>query len=191
MACTIKTRTFRHKLDRLSSCRQDYWDSHLSFQGVEFSREFEPQTHTFVEGDQLDARWTLIDGNHPLHYAAAFDNLLAAQRWIVSGTPVDIRNEHQKTPLYDAMSDYGKFKVFEFLIASGADVNVVDLKGRTPLHHAATSESPFLAGILIAAGANPTLRDAEDCTPAQVASLHGNSWTARVIKAFERRYLAT
>lgn len=82
----------------------------LFFQGVIISETEE--LHTLVDGDHIDARWTLISGNHPLHYAAANNNLLAVQRWVSSGTPVDIRNDHQTTPLYDAMSDRVEFEVF-------------------------------------------------------------------------------
>ncbi len=39
------------------------------------------------------------DNKHPLHFAAEALNLDAARRWIAAGTPVDIKDHHDKTPL--------------------------------------------------------------------------------------------
>lgn len=66
------------------------------------------------------------------------------------------------TPLHWA-ARHGHLEVVETLIANGADVNAVDVFGRTPLHLAAPH--PVVMEMLIGAGADVDARDQLSNTP--------------------------
>lgn len=60
-------------------------------------------------------------------------------------------------------------KVFEQLIADGADLNCQDEIGQTPLHAAAEQSRTDLARRLLSLGADPNARDFDGDTPLDVA----------------------
>jgi hypothetical protein len=64
------------------------------------------------------------------------------------------------SPLFLAVTGY-RAKVVEFLVKKGADVNLADKKGRTPLH---LSETPMIAQILIDNGAHVDARSKDGNT---------------------------
>lgn len=59
------------------------------------------------------------------------------------------------------------------LIAAGADPNIPDRDGWTPLHSCAFYHLPQLIPALLAAGADPTQRDNWEHTPADIAAERG------------------
>jgi ankyrin repeat protein len=61
--------------------------------------------------------------------------------------------------------------VTRLLVHSGADPNIPDEHGRTPLHLAAAAGSHRLARELLKAGANPLAEDTQGVTPAGVAKV--------------------
>ncbi len=60
------------------------------------------------------------------------------------------------------------------LLAAGADANLADTDGWTPLHSCAVYNLPSLVPMLLAYGANPLLRDNTGQTPAELAEARGN-----------------
>ncbi|VDO86478.1 unnamed protein product [Heligmosomoides polygyrus] len=71
----------------------------------------------------------------------------------------------QMTALHWAI-DSGCDKVINFLISNGVDVNVVDPEGNTPLHFAAYCCRQAAAEILIAKGADRSVRNSDGQTAA-------------------------
>jgi ankyrin repeat protein len=47
------------------------------------------------------------------------------------------------------------------LLGAGADINAADVRGRTPLHRAALENTPEVAKVLLANGAQVNVRDRE------------------------------
>ena len=103
-------------------------------------------------------------GRNPLFVAVACDCLRAVNSLLAHGadpnqrtsyrSPVDGREERGRTPLHYAKSG----AVVKALLAHGADVNVSDAAGNTPLICAAVSGNTSVVEALLAAGVHPLAR---------------------------------
>lgn len=93
------------------------------------------------------------------------------------------KEEHDLLGELDALDDSGfnllhyavafhHAKLVSLLLNHGADPNKTTSTGDTPLHLAAEVAEIGMAGELLAAGANPLLRDADGNTAAQLAEAH-------------------
>ena len=80
-------------------------------------------------------------------------------------------------------------KVVEILLEAGADVNTLDRRGATPLHHAAGEGRGDIVRLLLARGANPSYRDdGWEATPLDWAQHRGGEEVVRILKeAMEKR----
>lgn len=67
------------------------------------------------------------------------------------------------TPLHAASFWYPE--IVEYLLEKGADVNVKNLEGETPLHYAVGSDSTRIVAILCENGANVNLKNKQGVTP--------------------------
>jgi len=106
------------------------------------------------------------DGWTPLHLAAFFGALDAAQLLIDSGADLQAvsRNSLHNTPLHAATAG-GHTDIALLLIERGADVTVRDAGQHTSLHIAAESGLTDVVKALLARGADPLAVDADDQTP--------------------------
>ena len=111
------------------------------------------------------------------------------QRYLDEGGDPNGRLESGDTLLHNAASNLD-IEIVRLLIARGADVNAVGAHGYTPLHHAVDMECNTqsrkdyrrasalpLTQVLIAAGADETLRDNDNETSRDIAVAYGNSET--------------
>lgn len=64
-------------------------------------------------------------------------------------------------------------KYFDLAMNFNPDLNAIDEKGKTLLHH--VSDNPVFTEQLIRYGANPNIQDVDGCTPLMYAMLNGNS----------------
>ncbi len=94
-----------------------------------------------------------------LHRAAAAGDLPIVQKLLGDGSAVNAFDELGKTPLhYAVLGEH--IAVVDWLLRHGADINAHDERaiGDTPLGEAAGTCSLGMARLLVAAGADPTVR---------------------------------
>jgi L-ascorbate metabolism protein UlaG (beta-lactamase superfamily) len=112
---------------------------------------------------------------YPLHRVAYHGNAQAAAFLLGKSVPIDSKDESGRTPFQRAVKGAkvdaadperstplhlavkkGRTDMVRFLLQKGADPKTKDGKGRTPLDLAGEYSYPQVAGILEAAGAEPT-----------------------------------
>jgi hemoglobin len=130
-------------------------------------------------GADVNAR-NFEGGHTPLYYAANHvdlsrpaDGKAVAEALIRHGADV---NSHsgpiRGTPLHTA-ARRDNVVVGSVLLAAGADTEVRDVKGETPLRRALNCRQPGMIELLLAHGANPDAPDKRGVTPRQVAKERG------------------
>ncbi|MFH1420187.1 MAG: M14 family zinc carboxypeptidase [Planctomycetota bacterium] len=107
-------------------------------------------------------------GVTPLHVAASSDDVKLVRMLLDAGATINAVNASGETPLHVA-ARMARPNVLAALLASRSDVNARNASGQTPLHllgigarvhdEASQAQLDALANGLIAAGADPTLRD--------------------------------
>ena len=104
--------------------------------------------------------------------AARAGDTLALKQALAAGARIDSldvrRNPNGRRALNWAAWD-NRADAVRFLVANGATVNLANITGFTPLHHAAENGSLEAAQALLQAGADPTWPNNAGETPAQVA----------------------
>ena len=111
------------------------------------------------------------DGWSALHLAAAFGGPQATALLLAHGAHVHrfSRNPMRNQALHACIALSQDAETVRLLIAQGADVNMEQAGGYTPLHQAAAAGLTELTGILLEAGANPASRCHQGKTPADYA----------------------
>ena len=134
-------------------------------------------------GVNLDARDRL--GNTPLHLAAFAGSIEIIQLLIESGSSLDALDSNRNTPLHtaivrdckgvtqdnDATIQNEIIAITNLLLDRGANPNIQNRFGETPLHKAALSGKTVVANLLLKKGANPNIQDLVGETPLHRAIL--------------------
>lgn len=117
------------------------------------------------------------DQRTPLIAAATAADLGALRALIAAGAKVD-RASGGLTPLIAATRDSfdGRIEAVMTLLANGADPNLADEAGNTPLHFAALTRDPGVAQSLLDGGARIDAVNREGLTPLAIACEAAN-WT--------------
>ena len=91
-----------------------------------------------------------------------------------------------KKTIFDAASE-GDVQALNYFVDDGANLNALDASGESALHYAALNGKTDAAKMLVVAGADPMLRDANGRIPFEVAEDSGQLETAA---ALAQQYLA-
>lgn len=99
-------------------------------------------------------------GATPLMTAARWGNIPMVRFLLKNGaTPNQPRSEAGRMALHVACAYYGGMQICKALIAAGADVNAVTLKGETPLMMAASNGKADVVELLLRLGADKQKKD--------------------------------
>jgi len=111
-------------------------------------------------------------GNTPLHCAAFYGRINAAEFLLARGADVNAVNKKGKEPIHCAT--YGRrIKSVVFLLSQGANVNAEDFKGNTPLHIAASMGYVDIVKTLLLNNADRDHRNNDHKTPLDLALENG------------------
>jgi ankyrin repeat protein len=127
-----------------------------------------------LAAEPVAARAWSSDGFTALHFAAFFGGPAVARLLLESGADVDAvsRNDLKVAPLHSAVA--GQVKVALLLIERGANVNVRQRHGWTPLHGVADRGDEEVIVALLAAGADAAAQTDTGLTPADSAAAKGH-----------------
>jgi ankyrin repeat protein len=122
------------------------------------------------------------DGFQPLGLASYFGHLELARYLIKAGAPINSpsRNGLKAAPLQSATAA-GYEKIVQMLLELGADPNVREGNGYTPLHAAAQNKNLAMIHTLIYGGADLTLAGKDGKTPLDIALVTGDQETIRLL----------
>jgi hypothetical protein len=101
----------------------------------------------------------------PLVRAAQMDDLDAVRSLLVGKTKVNVRDQHTHMTALEHSVINANREIMQLLIAAGADVNLRDNLGQTPLMLLGENSTPEIVWDLIHAGAKVNARDEEGDTP--------------------------
>lgn len=125
------------------------------------------------------------DGWTPLHLAAAFGGADAVALLLSHGADVHAysKTAMRNQPLHAALALSNSTESIALLLKHGANVNAKQMGGYTPLHQAASAGKSAAVDILLAAGANASLRCDQGKTAADYAEAKGHTELASRLRA--------
>ena len=123
------------------------------------------------------------DGFQPLGLAAYFGHVKAVEYLIKAGAEINSpsKNSLGVTPLQSAVAGC-HYEIVDLLLAAGADPNIQDKNGFTPLHVAAQCGDVRIARALIFGGANLEVTSKDGTQSLDIALASGHNEVAKLIK---------
>jgi uncharacterized protein len=141
-----------------------------------------------LEGDPSLVNAIAPDGFSALGFAAFFGRVDVVQALAEKGADPSApsRNSMRVTPLHSAAANRDgalALKIAKILVGYGAQVNVVQHGGWTPLQQAAAHGNLELVRLLLDAGADPSLRAEDGRTALNLAQAGEHNAVARLLEA--------
>jgi uncharacterized protein len=139
----------------------------------------EPARLELALAEGWDGNGLSRDGFSPLALAAFFSNDTAFNLLLPLTRDVNLRarNPQQVAALHAACARRNP-RMVEALLRAGADPDLTQTGGITPLHAAAQHGDTAIAGLLLLFGADRSLQDAKGETAADLARAAGHDWLA-------------
>lgn len=121
-----------------------------------------------------DLNTDLGDGYTPLHVACLFGHESVVQHLISRGALVNVNSQNpaRTTALHLAVGFRDEAiakRLILFLLEHGAELNIKQMGGLTPLHHAVARGSALLTDCLVMEGADPFLKDDQGLSATDLA----------------------
>lgn len=128
-----------------------------------------------------------LDGWTPLHLAAYFGQSDAVEAIIAQGADPNAKSTNglQNMALHSAVSN-DHVNVATLLLMHGAEVNIRQQEGWTPLHGAAHNGNAEMLNLLLSHGADATAQKDNGETPRETARAAGHSGIADVLAKWEK-----
>jgi len=124
------------------------------------------------------------DGFFPLGLAAFFKHADAVRLLLDRGADANQESRHAQIvvrPIHSASADGGSTEIGRLLLDAGADVNVRQPGGFTPLHAAAQGGNAELVELLLERGADRDVRLDDGRTPEDLARESGHGDVAKTL----------
>ena len=162
----------------LAQVNKSYNDAVWSVEGV---RSLEPKIRAFAAAMEENVWTEILLHSEPMQFAARFGNVPAVRALLKSGVGVnDIVDEWKSTALHHA-AGWGHPAAVEILIEAGADLNMIDSRGATPLGTACFEGQTTVLMLLINAGADVNLTGDTGETPLHIAAGKGREACAALL----------
>ena len=142
------------------------------------------RVRTLTQADPNLVHAVSPDGFTPLHLAVFFGQAPVARELVARGAPLDkvSDNAMRVTPLHSAVAGQDQ-EAITTLVEAGAEVNVRQRHGWTPLHSLAQQGDARMTDLLLARGAQPDARNDDDKTAADLARANGHEELAQRLGA--------
>ena len=127
------------------------------------------------------------EGSTPLQEASANGNVEDARILIEAGAEKDFRHQNFLSTAIWVATQNGHPEVVSLLLELGADMNLADLDGATPLHVASSQNNVGISNLLVQAGADIDLPDCQGFTALHFASKHGHAEIVSLLNSKRRK----
>ncbi|KAG1685848.1 hypothetical protein DVH05_007684 [Phytophthora capsici] len=157
---------------------------------IECAKQLLVSTETNFEWNRsLQAQRDTV-GRTALHLAVLTHDVAMTAYLLTPGGGFDVNcfDDLHRSPLHYAVESPAALPIISRLVQHGANLNVADERGDTPLHWAAFSGRAVVMQNLLALGADPTLRNSDWENPAQIAAAYGQLDCMRLLVQAQRRF---
>ncbi|KAF1792183.1 Ankyrin repeat-containing domain [Phytophthora cactorum] len=157
---------------------------------VECAKQLIVPTEANFEWNRLLQAQGDSEGRTALHLAVLSHDVAMTAFLLTPGGVANVNSfdDLHRSPVHYAMESPAALTIISRLVQHGANVNVADERGDTPLHWAAFSGRAAVIQNLLTLGADPTLSNSDWETPAQIAAAYGQLDCMRLLLQAQRRF---
>ncbi|KAI9994960.1 hypothetical protein PInf_011840 [Phytophthora infestans] len=156
---------------------------------VECAKQLIVLTEANFEWNRLLHAHGDADGRTALHLAVLSHDVAMTAFLLTPGGGCDVHavDELHRSAVHYAVDSNAALQLMTRLVQHGANVNVADERGDTPLHWAAFAGRATVTQTLLSLGADPTWSNCDWETPAQIAAAYGQLECMRLLLQAQRK----